>query len=336
MRKAVALTILIVASAADAQTSPPPKAFPDPHALTAAASKLQTALDGRALASATLRSTSLGLDKNVLALLGPIKTSDAEVLVSATEAAISSLHQMQEGCNVVLLAEQSLDLEQLAQLATNPWSEVSIRNTFDEVQQWGTVLGSLASAVGFSMSSESDRKTAVVSGLGLVAVSQLLGRVFGKATGNKASEVTGFLALTVRAYDDVKARNGRLSASIVADRSLSERVAAVLRDQGTPTTDEQRAKLITTVLNLLPEYTDSLKHFTSAVADIEAVYGQYVISTTEAAASMPESKVFAKLQERVKEVAQRAATLKAFYNETVLTQIRVNRELEARLIAAAH
>lgn len=143
------------------------------------------------------------------------------------------LRDMQGRTQFLVLAFDLLRLENMLGRTAAIWEDVSIRNTWDEVRDWGTALGGILIAVGAGVSSGEDRggsgNALLLTGGLAAALSQIVGAMGG---GSEVKEKVATIEFTRSAYDDLKNRGDLLETTRVRAVSLTERLAAVGKKYG--------------------------------------------------------------------------------------------------------
>ena len=171
--------------------------------------------------------------------------------------------------------------------ATNPWNDVDLRNTYDEVKDWGTVAGSVVAAVAMLRQGDSDNRNSVGAvGVGLVGLSQAVGRLFGASNSNRLAEKAAFLDMTVRAYDDMLAYRKHLESLVKKnDDERGKRFAATRAEVLAVVAKPEAEVNDVTVLHLLErvqadsgEYESAIRELLSASDSLQSLAGGYLLA----------------------------------------------------------
>ncbi|MEP0548917.1 MAG: hypothetical protein ABJF88_18425 [Rhodothermales bacterium] len=130
-----------------------------------------------------------------------------------------AIERMIAGVDNVNEVLRSAQLEQSIGLGTNLWSDENFRNAADQVGDWGTAIGLLASAATILIPQE-DRGGLPQVGLGITALSKFVGTIWGGQTGNNFEDKTRFIEFTRSAYEDMRERNTMIALYIQSNEAF--------------------------------------------------------------------------------------------------------------------
>ncbi|MBX2968284.1 MAG: hypothetical protein KF803_02850 [Cyclobacteriaceae bacterium] len=237
----------------------------------------------------------------------------------AGKAAISS---MKSGVKILNFTYDMLDLDQTIELTTNIWSDTTFRNTWNRIEDWGTVAGTLI-AVGGALQSdnESDQIGGIAIGAGVIGCSKLLGTLLG-INEKKLRKKMEKIDLSVRAYDDLNMRNKQLKTFIENNRDFEGRIKDFEVDY-IKAANGDMSLYLTKLVDLLDEYKSILKQIPTYLDDISSVSVSY-INNKEKYKELPMKKIF-------DVILTKCGKLKQDYNKEVKPLLDVSPEIK-RLI----
>jgi hypothetical protein len=136
--------------------------------------------------------------------------AQGEILQHRYEAGLGLLNDMNGSAATVLFIVQVLNVEAKVNKATNLWHDADFRNNYDQINTYGTIIGTVVGIVGGSLIASNRDSSAgawtLVGGMGVAGISKLLGAVAGKENGDRLKEKAQVIEFTRRAYDDLSAR----------------------------------------------------------------------------------------------------------------------------------
>lgn len=213
---------------------------------------------------------------------------DEEYKKRLLKALVAASDHMDRGTGALTGFEKLLVGHVALTNATNPWNDVDFRNWYDEIKDWGTIAGTVAAALAFARDDgEEDGKALKVGGVGLIGVSQLVGRLFGATNSNRIKEKAAFLDITVRAYDDMLAHRRHLENLIESNENGTRgRIARFRATKAALPSEAAFIKLekdeilvhVTRVQGDLSEYETAIRELLALSENLEALAGGYLLA----------------------------------------------------------
>lgn len=241
-----------------------------------------------------------------------------QVQIKKIEAGRAAISSMKSGVKIISFTQRILDLDQTIELSTNIWSDSIFRNTWNKVEDWGTVVGIIIASGGVLSSNEEDTQNgSIAEGLGVVGVSKLLGNLLG-INEKKFREKMERIDLSVRAYDDLKMRSKQLQLFLSSNIEFEKRVISFELEY-TQAKPESVSILMAKLLDLLDDYKLILKQIPDYLDNITTVSVGYV-NDPEKYKNLPMTKIFDKILTKCNDV-------KDEYNKEVKPLLIVSPEL---------
>lgn len=222
----------------------------------------------------------------------------AAVKKSAVKLMVEATAHMRKGTKAIAAFESLLVSQVSLTNATSPWNDVQLRNWYDEIKDWGTVAGAAVAALALAQGDDGDNKAGMsAAGVGLVGVSQVVGRLFGSVGSNRLAEKAAFLDMTVQAYDDMLAHRKHL------DRLVKEnddrRIPQFEKTNADVTTMYERfdreppdnlavQRALTQVQADLAEYETAIRELLATSDQLESLAGGYLLALTQVAGEAEE------------------------------------------------
>jgi len=240
----------------------------------------------------SLRSDIIKFDRNIDAANTKIKTSSTPSTVTSATSDLEKqkserlgaqysrgtviVTRLRDGVTLISFMESLVHLEQSMNATTNIWSDKQLRNSYDRLRDYGTVLGTALGAVAF-FTNDGDQKRALGgAGLGLVSVSQLASRFFGKEHATRLQKQIEFIQLTRAAYDDLLVRKAHIEAFVKGNEKFEADVitfeAKYLADNAT---DDAKAKRVAELAEYLSQYDVVLRQIPELLQEITDVQIKY-------------------------------------------------------------
>jgi hypothetical protein len=245
---------------------------------------------------------------------------------------------MQGSSSTFLLIGQFLALETNLSQIDSIWVDEEFRNTWDAVEQWGTIAGagvSLVGAVILTNNNENNEKTPGIFlgiGAGTFAVTKLLGTLLGEDKNKKIKEKTHVIELTRRAYDDLSIRidhaakfkktTETLSRDLKEFKQQYEKIhyCTTENSKENPCEDERtvKSRAITELSSVSIDVLSKLEQLSSLIDDYDVLVAKYDQDKKGSPYSdLKDSPAIKKIYEIIDEVRKALGELKTNYNENV-------------------
>lgn len=270
------------------------------------------------------------LDQRLAALEAYNRSSDSikhAEDVHVFEVCKDAAKNMKQGAKYLSFSQKLCQLAQACDLTTNIWADSSLRNTWDEIGQWGTVAGLIVGALTIGGNSSGSSSTAAI-GIGVSGLSSLAGLLFGSSTSGRAQSTMKFIDLTRRAYDDLQTRAYLLQKYIDANASFVGKLNDYENDlekrfaEGATTrpTSVDTLKAIRLCHELYVQYEVVLNQIPAYVEQMQSMTKELVMQ-----APMPDTR------QKLQKVVADATTLLQNYETDIKPGLELSEETKAIL-----
>jgi len=201
--------------------------------------------------------------------------NDKEQLLKRYEAGKIAISSMRTGAKIINFTQRILDLDQTIERTTNIWSDTTFRNTWNKIEEWGTVVGVVvAASSGLAGDSESDKTSGLAIGIGIFGISKIVGNVLG-INQKEFREKMERIDLSVRAYDDLIMRNKQLQLYLISNSEFDNRITKFELEYINAGHDKVPV-LMAKLLDLLDDYKLILRQIPDYLDNIKTVSFGYV------------------------------------------------------------
>lgn len=185
--------------------------------------KINTALDKIEIDKTTKDNKVDSLSKKIAARENLQSQLEFLQLKERYSFGLRAINEMEKGVTLITFMQEILQLQQEINNITNIWSDNDIRNGYDKVGDVLTIVGPLIAGglIATNNISSDQQKAFAGGGISLVAVGQLLKKLFGKETAKKYE----FIDMTRKSYDNLVILNQKLTQFIESNNTLETRLS---------------------------------------------------------------------------------------------------------------
>ncbi len=241
------------------------------------------------------------------------------------EAGGQAISAMENGVAIINFTQNLLDLEQTIGLSTNLWSDTSLSNVYNKIEDWGEVVG--AAIAGISILSQNDEVKGIegsVVGVGVIAVSQAIGNLFGMNE-KKIRKKLELIDLSKRAFDDLTIRNSSLIAFLEKNADFVTRLSSFKLEYSNTSSKMTNNEKLAVLMGYLDEYNYVLKQIPIFLDDIISVGNGY-INNKKLYKELPMKDIFSNINKK-------AEFVKKEYNQKVKPLLDISPKIKKDLFA---